>query len=54
MPRVLNEERLIALSSWMMILGTIRVICTFADLVSAFLIETRLESVSMQVSEQLC
>ncbi len=46
---VLYEERLIALSSWMMILGTIRVTCTFADLVSAFLRETRLESVSMQV-----
>ncbi len=46
---ILNEERLIALSSWMMILGTIRVICTFADLLSAFLIETRLESVSMQI-----
>ena len=45
----LNEERLIALSSWMMILGTVRVICTFADLVKAFLIETRLESVSMRV-----
>jgi tetratricopeptide (TPR) repeat protein len=46
---LLNEERLIALSSWIMILGTIRVVCTFADLVRAFLIETRLESVSMQV-----
>jgi tetratricopeptide (TPR) repeat protein len=45
---VLNEERLIALSSWMMILGTIRVLCTFADLVRAFLIETRNEPVSMR------
>ena len=49
MPPRLNEERLIALSSWMMILGTIRVICTFADLVSAFLNATRLESVSLQM-----
>ena len=45
----LDDERLIALSSWMVILGTIRVICTFADLVSAFFNATRLESVSMRM-----
>ena len=48
-PAAINEERLIALSSWMMILGTIRVICTFADLASAFLNATRLDSVSWQM-----
>jgi tetratricopeptide (TPR) repeat protein len=42
----LKEERLIALSSWMMILGTIRAVCTFADLASVFLNSARLESVS--------
>ena len=41
-----NHDRLIALSSWMMILGTIRVLCTFADLASALLTTTRLESLS--------
>ena len=44
-----NEERLIALSSWMMILGTTRVLCTFADLLSALLTETRLQSISIKV-----
>ena len=45
----LHDERLIALSSWMVILGTIRVICTFADLVSAFVNATRFESLSMKM-----
>jgi tetratricopeptide (TPR) repeat protein len=43
------EERLISLSSWMVILGTIRVICTFVDLVSAFLNAYQLESLSMRM-----
>jgi hypothetical protein len=42
----LNQERLIALTSWMMILGTIRAICAFADQASVFLNATRLDSVS--------
>jgi tetratricopeptide (TPR) repeat protein len=42
----LNQERLIALTSWMMILGTIRAICAFADQASVFLKATRLDSVS--------
>ena len=42
----INHERVIALSSWMMILGTIRAICTFADLASAFLDATRFDSLS--------
>ena len=33
------DERLIELSSWMMVIGTIRIICGFADYVSAFLDE---------------
>lgn len=41
-----NHDRVIALSSWMMILGTIRAICTFADLASAFLDAIRFESLS--------
>ncbi len=42
----INQERMIALSSWMMILGTIRAICAFADLASTFLHATRVEAVS--------
>jgi tetratricopeptide (TPR) repeat protein len=45
----LYDERLISLSSWMVILGTIRVICTFVDLVSAFLNAYQLESLSMRM-----
>jgi tetratricopeptide (TPR) repeat protein len=45
----INQERVIALSSWMMILGTIRAICTFADLASAFLKTSRVDSVSWQM-----
>jgi tetratricopeptide (TPR) repeat protein len=42
----LDHERVIVLSSWMMILGTIRAVCMFADLASAFLIASRLDSLS--------
>jgi tetratricopeptide (TPR) repeat protein len=35
--------RLIELSSWMMVLGTVRLICTFADYASAYLEATRVE-----------
>jgi hypothetical protein len=42
----LDQERLIALTSWMMILGTIRAICAFADQASVFLNATRFNSVS--------
>jgi len=45
----LHAERLIALSSWMMILGTIRVLCTFADQTSTFLNAIRLDSFSMRM-----
>jgi tetratricopeptide (TPR) repeat protein len=45
----LYEERLISLSSWMVILGTIRVICTFVDLVSAFLNAYKLEPLSVRM-----
>jgi tetratricopeptide (TPR) repeat protein len=40
------DDRLIVLSSWMMVLGTIRVLCTFADLMSAFLNSARFASIS--------
>ena len=42
----LNQERLISLTSWMMILGTIRALCAFADQASVFLNATRFDSVS--------
>ena len=34
-------ERLIELSSWMMVLGTVRVVCMLADYVAAFVEATR-------------
>jgi len=39
-------EQLIALSSWMMVLGTIRVICTFADYVGTFLEAWRVQPIT--------
>lgn len=42
----INHERLISLSSWMMILGTIRAVCGFADLAGAFLNASRAEPIS--------
>jgi tetratricopeptide (TPR) repeat protein len=41
-----NHDRVIALSSWMMILGTIRALCSLADLANAFLIAARLDAIS--------
>ena len=32
-----NDERIIELSSWMLVLGTVRFLCVFADLLSGFL-----------------
>jgi tetratricopeptide (TPR) repeat protein len=42
-----NQERLIALSSWMMVLGTIRLVCTFADYVGALINASRFDRVSL-------
>ena len=44
-----NVERLVQLSSWMMALGTIRVICAFADSLSAFVDATHHEPISWQM-----
>jgi hypothetical protein len=44
-----TDERLIALSSWMMVLGTIRFVCIFADTASAFLGAYKFEPVSMRM-----
>ena len=41
-----NIERLIQLSSWMMVLGTIRVICASTDFLSACWEASRFEPVS--------
>ncbi len=46
---VTPAERLIALSSWMMVLGTIRFLCVFADYVSAFSSACRFEPVSLRM-----
>ena len=43
------RERLISLSSWMMVLGTIRAVCVFADLAGAFFNTSRLEPISWQM-----
>jgi tetratricopeptide (TPR) repeat protein len=45
----LNEDRLIAVSSWMMVLGTIRFLCGFADYLNAFLGASRFEPVSLRM-----
>jgi tetratricopeptide (TPR) repeat protein len=44
--RMVNVERLIQLSSWMMVLGTIRLICAFTDYLSAFVEASRFEPIS--------
>jgi len=44
-----NVERLIQLSSWMMVLGTIRLICAFTDYVSAFVEASRFEPISQRM-----
>jgi len=42
-------ERLIALSSWMMVLGTIRVTCTFADYAGTFLEAWRIQPITYRM-----
>jgi tetratricopeptide (TPR) repeat protein len=42
-------ERLVELSSWMMILGTIRLVCSLADYASAFLEATRSTPASLRM-----
>jgi len=42
-------ERLIELSSWMMVLGTIRLVCTIADYATTLLERSRLESWSVRM-----
>ncbi len=41
-------ERLINLSSWMMVLGTVRLVCMLADNVNAFAVAARIEPLSMR------
>ena len=45
----LSEDKLIALSSWMMVLGTIRLLCVFADYASAFANALRFEPMSLRM-----
>jgi tetratricopeptide (TPR) repeat protein len=45
----LNGDRLLALSSWIMVLGTVRFLCAFADYLSAFLSAYRFEPVSLRM-----
>ena len=45
----LNSARLVELSSWMMVLGTIRLICMCADYVNSFLETWRIEPISFRM-----
>jgi tetratricopeptide (TPR) repeat protein len=45
---VSSAEKVIELSSWMMVLGTIRLICAVADYAQAYLEATRLEPLSLR------
>jgi tetratricopeptide (TPR) repeat protein len=44
-----DDERLVTLSSWMMVLGTVRLVCTFADYATAFLNAYRIEPISSRM-----
>src|SRR4051794_17024770 len=43
-----SAEKVIELSSWVMVLGTIRLICAAADYANAYLEASRLESMSLR------
>ncbi len=45
----IDRDRLIKLGSWMMILGTVRLICTIADYLNAFLESSRVQPFSFRV-----
>jgi hypothetical protein len=44
-----NVARLVQLSSWLLVLGTVRVICAFTDSLNAFLDSVRFEPVSLHL-----
>jgi len=46
---LVETDRLIELSSWMMVLGTIRLVCTIADYASAFLESTQSNTPSLRL-----
>jgi tetratricopeptide (TPR) repeat protein len=50
---IVPVERLIGLSSWMMVLGTIRLVCMLADYVVAFADSVRIEPITMRVLSRM-
>ena len=47
------DERLIALSSWMMVLGTVRLVCMLADYAGAFAEAVRVEPITLRTFSRL-
>jgi tetratricopeptide (TPR) repeat protein len=48
----ISIERLIKLSSWMMVLGTMRLICAFADYINTFFEVTRFEPITFRIASK--